>query len=124
MKWVLDFLLDRPQFVECSHSKSDVVITNIGAPQGCVLSPVLFTSYTNDCRSSREDVVPLLKFADDTTLQGLINVNDEAAYRSEIERFVMWCEDNFLKLNTSKTKELIFDFRKNKSDLQAISIKK
>ncbi|GFR92939.1 Battrachocottus baikalensis orf1 and orf2 genes [Elysia marginata] len=60
----------------------DVVKTNTGAPQECVLSPVLFTSYTNDCRSSREDVVPLLKFADATTLQGLINANDETAYRS------------------------------------------
>ncbi|GFS15833.1 Battrachocottus baikalensis orf1 and orf2 genes [Elysia marginata] len=94
--------------------KSVVVITNTEAPQGCVLSPLLFTGYTDDCRSSNEDLVPLLQFSDDTTLQGLINMNDEAAYRSEIERFVMWCEDTILKLNTSETKELIIDFRKNK----------
>ena len=30
-------------------------------------------------------------------------------YTSEIESFVHWCDNNHLKLNVSKTQEMIFD---------------
>ncbi|KAK0138741.1 hypothetical protein N1851_024706 [Merluccius polli] len=49
------------------------------------------------------------KFADDTTVIGLIKNNDESAYREEVDRLAVWCEDNNLLLNTSKTKELIVE---------------
>ena len=54
----------------------------------------------------------MLKFADDTTIIGLISDGEESTYRSEVEQLVQWCEDNNLILNTTKTKELIIDYRK------------
>ncbi|KAK3523794.1 hypothetical protein QTP70_010036 [Hemibagrus guttatus] len=81
-------------------------------PQGCVLSPLLFSLYTNGCTSGHQSV-KLLKFADDTTLIGLISDGDESAYRGEIDRLVSWCSRNNLELNSLKTVEMIVDFRKN-----------
>ena len=39
-----------------------------------------------------------------------------------MDNFVTWCEDNFLLLNVSKTKELIIDFRR-KIDVPLAPIK-
>uniref|UniRef100_A0AAV2K7L6 Reverse transcriptase domain-containing protein n=1 Tax=Knipowitschia caucasica TaxID=637954 RepID=A0AAV2K7L6_KNICA len=55
----------------------------------------------------------LIKFADDTTLIGLISNNDESAYRREVDRLVSWCSGNNLELNAQKTVEMIVDFRKS-----------
>ncbi len=69
------------------------------APQGCVLSPLLFSLYTNDC-TINDPSVKLLKFADDTTVIGLIQAGDESAYRQEVKELAVWCSYNNLKLNT------------------------
>jgi hypothetical protein len=85
-----------------------------GAPQGCGFSPILFTLFTNDCRSQNNSNI-IIKFSDDTTLEGLIKNSDETAYRSEVQHMVTWCQDNDLELNVTKTKELIIDFRAKKT---------
>lgn len=60
----------------------------------------------------------IIKFADDTTVVGLISRSggDESAYRDEVEQLAVWCRYNNLLLNT-KTRELIIDLRKNKADM-------
>ena len=65
----------------------------------------------------------MLKFADDTTVIGLISDGEGSTYRSEVEQLVQWCEDNNLILNTTKTKELIIDYRKKAGQHLPISIK-
>ncbi len=90
---------------------SNSITLNVGAPQGCVLSHLLYSLYTHDCVSSHS-FTSIVKFADDTVVLGLISNNDETAYLNEVERLTSWCQDNCLSLNVSKTKELIVDFRK------------
>eukprot|EP00061_Rhincodon_typus_P013231 g39474.t1 len=50
-----------------------------------------------------------------------ISDNNESEYKKEIEALVMWCNENNLPLNISKTKELIIDFR-NKGEHAPIYI--
>ncbi len=109
--WIQDFLTGRPQVVKVSQFTSNSITLNVGAPQGCVLSPLLYSLYTHDCVSSHSST-SIVKFADDTVVLGLINNNDEAAYLDEVERLTSWCQDNRLSVNVSKNKELIVDFRK------------
>ena len=108
----VDYLTNRTQFVKLSSTcRSQLISSNTGAPQGTVLAPFLFTLYTADCRSS-EEMCPLIKFADDTALAGLIHADDEGAYLRQLQSFVEYCDSNFLQLNTSKTKEMLIDFRR------------
>ncbi len=109
--WIQDFLTARPQVVKVGQFTSNSITLNIGAPQGCVLSPLLYSLYTHDCVSSHSST-SIIKFADDTVVLGLINNDDKTAYLDEVERLTTWCQDNCLSLNVSKTKELIVDFRK------------
>ena len=77
-----------------------------------MLSPLLFSLYTNNCTSSHPSV-KLLKFADDTTLIGLISNGDEAAYRKEVDSLAFWRSQNHLELNACKTVEMVADFRRS-----------
>ena len=109
IRWVESFLTERVQHVKVNKAISLPITTNTGAPQGSVISPVLFTLYTSDCRSETDDTC-IVKFADDTAIVGLIE-NDELSYRRTVDEFAGWCSSNFLHLNIKKTKEVIFDFR-------------
>ena len=53
---------------------------------------------------------------------GLITRGDETAYREEIQELTGWCIRNKLQLNSSKTKEMIIDFRKKSEDHTPLSI--
>ncbi len=48
--WILDFLTNRPQTIQIDSHTPSTLVLNTRAPQGCVLSPLLFTLYTHDCR--------------------------------------------------------------------------
>ena len=47
--WILDFLTGRPQVVRVGSNTSATLIVNTGAPQGCMLSPLLYSLFTHDC---------------------------------------------------------------------------
>ncbi len=109
--WLLDFLTGRPQAVRVGINTSRTITLNTGAPQRCVLSPLLFTLLTHDCTPSHNSNL-FIKFADDTTVVGLISNRDDTNYRSKVSRLAGWCSDNNLSLNVEKTKEIVVDFRR------------
>ncbi len=111
-RWISDFLSDRRQHVKLGKHVSDSRTISTSSPQGCVLSPLQFSMYSNSCTSSHQSV-KLPKFADDTTLIGLISDGDESAYRWKIDHLVTWCSQNNLELSALKTVEMIVDYRRN-----------
>ena len=83
----------------------------MGAPQGCVLSPLLYTLFIYDCASTQRNTTNI-KFADDTTVTGLTTGGVETDCREEVNQLVSWCRTNNLSLNAEKTKEMIIDLRR------------
>lgn len=65
--WVKDFLTDRPQRVCVRGTVSEEIVLNTGAPQGSVLSPLLFSVYTNEM-ILQDNKYKLFKYADDMAL--------------------------------------------------------
>ncbi len=119
--WILNFLTGRPQSVCVGHNTSSTTTLSTGAPQGCVLSPLLFMLLTHDC-TTKFSSNHIIKFADDTTVVGLISNNDETHYREEVAQLAEWCGTNNLSLNVGKTKEVVLDFRRNSVDQPPLTI--
>ncbi|KAI3377652.1 hypothetical protein L3Q82_008812, partial [Scortum barcoo] len=91
--WFRDFL--------SQQASGDVRICGTTHPLHCDCSAIHSTN-------------TIVKFADDTTVVGLISDNDETHYREEIQHLTQWCSNNNLVLNTSKTKEVIVDYRRSR----------
>uniref|UniRef100_A0A3P9IGT3 Reverse transcriptase domain-containing protein n=1 Tax=Oryzias latipes TaxID=8090 RepID=A0A3P9IGT3_ORYLA len=119
--WIKSFLTDRSQRVRVGPHTSKALTLSTGSPQGCVLSPLLYTLYTHDCIPAHHSNTTV-KFADDTTVVGLISGGDESAYRDEVDQLTMWSRENNLLLNTTKTKEVIIDFRRKKTAVSPLFI--
>ena len=79
---------------------STQLILNNGAPQGCVLSPLLNSLFTHDCVTTHTSN-SVNKYAEDTTLLGLIKNIDQTAYREEVRALM---EENNLSLKVKKSK--------------------
>ena len=96
--WMLDYLINRPQFVRTRDYVSDTIICSTGAPQGTVLAPFLFILYTADFYHQSTHC-HLQKFSDDSAIFSLIR--DDRAYIQLIQDFVYWCQQNHLQLNAA-----------------------
>lgn len=67
LHWVKSYLGDRRQFVKLGDCVSSCLDIACGVPQGSVLGPKLFMTYTNHiCKVSK--ILKLVLFADDTNV--------------------------------------------------------
>lgn len=108
--WIRDFLSCRTQMVSVNGLLSGVHTISTGCPQGSVLSPMLFSLFTNDFNINNS-TFKLIKYADDMALVGLLqktNPLDEASYLTQVKALEAWCKDSELEINVAKTNELLF----------------
>ena len=66
LKWLVNFLHNRHQFVQVDDEMSELIHTRFGVPQGSILDPVLFNLYVTDLQGQIEQ--PCFQYADDTTI--------------------------------------------------------
>lgn len=106
--WYASFLTNRVQLVKVNKTLSSAISTNVGAPQGCVSSALLFTLYTDDCRSTSKNQY-VLKYSDDTVLLTLLTDSDSSdLHQQGVNKIAIWSKNNALEINTKKTEEIVF----------------
>ena len=116
VKWIMDYLTDRKQFVEFNNQQSDLRHITSGVPQGAVLSPILFCVFISSL-SVLKDNNSIIKYADDIilTINHSKSPDDEANCSLEINNIINWFKNHKIKLNLRKTTRIYVP--KNKSHI-------
>ena len=114
VKWFQSYLSGRTQRVRIGSSVSKALPITHGIPQGAILSPLLFSLYTNDL-PSMEQVSKLDSFVDDSKI--LLSFPIEEAVdgkhhlETDLSKVATWCCENELLINPEKTKFLLVGTR-------------
>lgn len=106
---------ERKQVTNFNGNISKSGLVEYGVAQGSVLGPLLFSLYMNELPTIFS-VLEIRMYADDTVL--FCEVNQSFRHDStleqinkELELFSTWCRANYLTVNTSKTKCMLFSVK-------------
>ena len=109
LQWITSYLTDRKQKVSTDTDSNWEFIKN-GVPQGSILGPLLFTVLVSDISESinsgkyhtyADDLQWYIKFKPDEGIDAFETAN------TVMTSIVKYSNDNFLKLNTDKTKYIV-----------------
>ena len=106
LRWMATFLLDSAQRVKIGNEYSHSGHPNGGVPQGTLSGPKCFLVYINDLRTT----VPLYKYVDDSMLFEICDRNDVSVIQESVDIAARWTEQNDMKINSEKSKEIIISF--------------
>ena len=121
INWIINFLTDRKQRVVVDGVTTKFTEIGRGVPQGTVLGPVLFSIMVNDINAVNPETNLLIKYADDITLSIPIgpNLPDDSSV-SEIQNIELWSSMNRMKLNLTKTWELVMRGKTQKTPPETV----
>ncbi|CAM4568387.1 unnamed protein product [Lepidochelys kempii] len=101
--WIRNWLKGRLQRVLLKGGLSGWREVTSGIPQGSVLGPILFNLFITDLDTKSGSV--LIKFADDTKLGGIANLEkDRDIIQEDLDDLVNWSNSNRVKFNSEKCK--------------------
>lgn len=106
---IKSYLYNRQKCVNIGGHQSSFSSTLCGAPQGSILEPLLFIVYINDIVNI-DDQTQYIIHADDTCLSRTGDVADIFIRMANLvlNIFFVWSEVNGLKINTLKSKAILF----------------
>ena len=110
--WIRNFLTDRKAVINIAGERTQEFDSNIGLPQGSVISPLLFILFIADCY--KEVSCKKVKFADDGTIwktgKDWHKLLEEL--KSDFRHVCMWASRWRIKLSILKTEFCIFSLDK------------
>ncbi|CAM5139726.1 unnamed protein product [Natator depressus] len=102
-RWIRNWLTGRLQQVLLKGELSGLREVTSGVPQGSVLGPILFNLFITDLGTKSGSV--LIKFADDTKLGGIANLErDREIIQENLDDLVNWSNSNRMKFNSETCK--------------------
>ena len=115
LEWFRSYLSGRSQAVSVQGSLSTKRNLNCGVPQGSVLGPILFTTYTRPLGKIISDVgLCYMLYADDTQLYISFQPSNADSVQNAVDKvsscvsaIKTWMTTHFLKLNEDKTEVLV-----------------
>ena len=109
IRWFESYLTDRKQRVLANNTYSTFQSVTQGVPQGSVLGPLFYIIYANDINKIIKSCKVAL-YADDTVLYtASANFNRSVGkIQSDMNALSQWCNLNGIRMNTEKTKLMVF----------------
>ena len=124
IRWCMDYLQGRRQCVRLQSSViSSCRAVTSGVPQGSIIGPLLFAAHMGSLEAFSkmtsvykyaDDIIMIFPFANESEINNLV--------KNEIENISLWCTENGLALNKSKTKLMVIDKRKMETPASSIIV--
>jgi hypothetical protein len=118
LRWLESFLTDRKQRVKIGSTLSDWLDIWGTVPQGTLLGVLCFIAMINDLHTD----CPTIKYVDDTTIYHVSNEANDNSLQTAVNTAVDWSNRNSMKINASKTKEMMICFSKSPPLIPHITI--
>ena len=121
--WLLNYLVNRKQFVTVNGSNSELLEIDTGVPQGSLLGPRFYSIYSNDLPEATTNA-SVEMFADDTTVFCIGNTVDEVLSKIQeaIADLNKWAKDNFMTIHPAKTELMLLSKSQFIGPLQKICL--
>ena len=112
LKWLHSYLSGRSQSVDFNNDTSQSLPLKSGVPQGSILGPLLFISYTSDL-AQHQFSSSMRTYADDTFLVASCSPTflpeTIESLNEDVSKIVQWSENNALIINPTKSKLIVAD---------------
>ena len=114
LKWTVNYLCGREQFVQIDDRISKSVSISFGVPQGSIMGPLIFNIYIADLQGKLDCACH--QYADDTTIYQASKPGELTSCIISVQRNVdklqCWANEANLVLNPSKTKYMLLSSTK------------
>ena len=115
---LLSYFRDRQQRVKVGNVTSEWENVLKGSAQGSVNGPFSFNIFCNDMLSLVDPDVHIYNYADDNTIMySGYNLEDiKLKLVNNINRLILWFNNNYMKVNTSKFQYMVLGCNRSKND--------
>ena len=128
LEWISSYISGRSQFIAAGGQKSSTQSLTFGVPQGSVLGPLLFTTYTSPTHHLVSTFgLSQQQYADDTIIYLSLEKSNPHCSLSKLENCLsalrLWFAQNSLTINPSKSVSTMFSTAPRIAKLVATGLK-